>query len=145
MAHSLTTGKFVLFGGFSNVGFNFSDTWEWDGSAWTQQSPPGSPPARALSALTYDPVSGNLLLFGGHGNAGFFSDTWTYQLGPETPVSPVGIAAEQIPVGFTMNTAGTLPALTNLNVLTMGVTGADQVLTFCWVGVNLPHGRPARA
>jgi hypothetical protein len=37
----------VLFGGASGSNIYLGDTWTWDGTTWTQQFPPVSPPARA--------------------------------------------------------------------------------------------------
>ena len=44
MAYDPATGNMILFGGANNSGF-FGDTWTWDGTTWTQQSPANSPPA----------------------------------------------------------------------------------------------------
>jgi hypothetical protein len=52
------------------------DTWSWDGTTWTQQTPAASPPAR--SGATLSPGSGQLILFGGTGPTGFLGDTWTW-------------------------------------------------------------------
>jgi hypothetical protein len=45
---------------------------------WTQLSPATSPSAREGPAMTYDPVSGKVLLFGGFGKSGYLNDTWTF-------------------------------------------------------------------
>jgi hypothetical protein len=60
----------VLFGGQSAGGGTgeasfFSDTWEWDGVAWTQRFPAVSPPGRYFAAAAYDPGRGAVVLFGG--------------------------------------------------------------------------------
>src|SRR5262249_12382183 len=50
MAFDSARNRTVLFGGV-DVNFNgLNDTWEWDGSTWTQLSPATSPPARSASA-----------------------------------------------------------------------------------------------
>src|SRR5205823_770576 len=54
----------VLFGG-KTYGPFFGDTWAWDGSTWTQQSPATSPAAREAHAMAYDPSHAQVVLFGG--------------------------------------------------------------------------------
>ena len=47
MAYDAARGRVVLFGGANEYDvFDFGDTWEWDGSAWVERTPAGSPPAR---------------------------------------------------------------------------------------------------
>ena len=57
---------------------NAGDTWTWDGTAWTLQSPATNPPPRSLPQMAYDAASGQLILFGGHGLSGLLSDTWDW-------------------------------------------------------------------
>lgn len=63
----------VLFGGFDGVSSEFNDTWEWNGSVWTQRTPANSPSARSSFAMAYDTVRGVTVLHGG-GN----DETWTW-------------------------------------------------------------------
>jgi hypothetical protein len=95
MAYDPATGDMVLFGGGSNSGL-LNDTWTWDGTTWTQQSPATSPPARYLASMAYDPATGDMVLFGGAGNSGFLNDTWTY--GPVTS-GPLQITTTSLPDG----------------------------------------------
>jgi hypothetical protein len=53
MAYDDARGQIVLFGGDGHGG-DFGDTWTWDGSTWRNQHPAGSPPARSVTAMTYD-------------------------------------------------------------------------------------------
>jgi hypothetical protein len=85
LAYDAARGVTVLFGGYySSGGDHFlKDTWEWDGTDWTQRSPANSPPARSGHALAYDSVRGVLVLFGGlnldaNGDPHFLSDTWEW-------------------------------------------------------------------
>jgi hypothetical protein len=43
MAYDLTSGRLMLFGGAATF-TQFNDTWTYDGTNWTQQSPATSPP-----------------------------------------------------------------------------------------------------
>jgi hypothetical protein len=48
------------------AGLALGDTWTWNGSAWTKQSPATSPSVRVDPAMAYDTASGDVL-FGGQG------------------------------------------------------------------------------
>jgi parallel beta-helix repeat protein len=76
MAYDASTGNVVLFGGFGSGYLN--DTWTWNGTTWTHQSPPASPPSRDLAAMAYDASTGNVVLFGGLSTTGNLNDTWTW-------------------------------------------------------------------
>ena len=65
-------GKALL---FSNTSSN--DTWEWNGSSWTQLSPATSPPIRIGAALVYDPNRRVSVLFGG-GVLAPTDETWEW-------------------------------------------------------------------
>ena len=94
MAYDPALGQLVLFGGspigdFDSDGFN--DTWTFNGTTWTQQSPTTSPsPARVDASMAYDPVTGQLVLFGGYrpGGGYDFNETWTYDGTTWTEQSP---------------------------------------------------------
>jgi len=79
MAYDQSRGVTVLFGG-RNGGVLSDDTWEWNTFTltWTEVVPTGvSPPARADSAMAFDPQSGRIMLFGGTGaGSTLLGDTW---------------------------------------------------------------------
>jgi hypothetical protein len=82
MAYDAATGTVVLFGGTrpSQTGGApqiYGDTWTWNGTTWTQQHPATSPPARYGATMAYDAATGDVVLFGGNGNANL-DDTWTW-------------------------------------------------------------------
>lgn len=70
MAFDSNRGRTVLFGGFHGADVNGSyvtylgDTWEWDGSNWTENAVSG-PSVRYLTAMVYDSNRGISVLFGG--------------------------------------------------------------------------------
>jgi len=66
----------VLFGGNSGSAF-LGDTWEWDGTDWTQRTPSPSPSARDGHALAFVPGMG-VVLMGGNANSKFQDDTWRW-------------------------------------------------------------------
>jgi len=70
----------VLFGGTNGFGSVFySDTWEWDGTAWANVSPVEgpSPSARAWHTMAFDSARGRTVLFGGY-NGRQLGDTWAW-------------------------------------------------------------------
>ena len=87
MAYDPGTGQLVLFGGNDGSG-PVADTWTWDGSSWTEQSPSTSPPARSDASMAYDPGTGQLVLFGGNDGSGPVADTWTWDGSSWTEQSP---------------------------------------------------------
>ncbi|MGO8999979.1 MAG: kelch repeat-containing protein, partial [Polyangiaceae bacterium] len=88
-AAATLNGNVVLFGGSNgNAGPSafLNDTWEWDGTNWTQFSPATSPPPReGPSAGTID---GTMVLFGGDNSTGFIGDTWQWNGATWTQLSP---------------------------------------------------------
>jgi hypothetical protein len=67
MAYDDSRQRLVLFGGYNNSispAIYFGDTWEWDGTEWTQVADIG-PAARVNHALAYDTVRQQVVLFGG--------------------------------------------------------------------------------
>jgi len=101
MAYDAAHGQVVLFGGTgprtgaASYGPALNDTWVWDGSNWTQKSPQSSPRVRDSTALVYDVVHGQIVLFGGFGGVDFNSglsqelnDTWIWDGSNWTEKSP---------------------------------------------------------
>ena len=64
MAFDPATGQLILFGG-ADAGSNLNDTWNWDGTTWTQLTPANSPSIRGQAAMAFDAATGQLILFGG--------------------------------------------------------------------------------
>ena len=83
----------VLFGGY-NTPLIADDTWVWDGTTWTLQSPVTSPSPRFNAALCRFDVGGVMLLFGGITNPVYPAprpnDTWAWDGGDWSLVSPSG-------------------------------------------------------
>lgn len=69
MAFDASRGVTVLFGGLGRDQFGqnvaFDDTWEFDGTHWSQRSPPTSPGFRYAHATVYDSARQRVLLYGG--------------------------------------------------------------------------------
>jgi N-acetylneuraminic acid mutarotase len=77
-AAATLNGKFVLFGGaiITDAGLYdpMDDTWEWDGSSWTQRNVAG--PAARFGAAAAS-LNGKVVLFGGRGTQNW-GDTWEW-------------------------------------------------------------------
>jgi hypothetical protein len=83
MAHDPARGRTVLFGGAALLGSSHNtplgDTWEWDGTSWTQRAAAGGPSPRLEAAMAYDAARAVTVLFGGSDAAlGSRDDTWTW-------------------------------------------------------------------
>lgn len=91
MAFDLGRAKTLLFGGGGGNGVGLlGDTWEYDGSNWTNAAPAASPPARLAHAMAYDITRGRTVLFGGLlAGAVPAGDVWEYDGVTWTPVPGV--------------------------------------------------------
>src|SRR2546425_6569867 len=95
LASDTSRSKIVLFGGFTYQGVYLQDTWEWNGTAWTEFTLSGSKPsARRGHAMAYHIARQTTVLFGGDN----LNDTWEWngtswtQLMPQTNPSRRGTA-----------------------------------------------------
>ncbi len=64
MAFDPLRQRVVMFGGYSHLTGPFGDTWEWDGSCWTQVDDSG-PSARESAAMAYDGSRQRVVMHGG--------------------------------------------------------------------------------
>ncbi len=82
MSFDRKRGVIVLFGGFGidELGSPavLSDTWEWNGAAWTRRPEPGPSARYAFGAMTYEPASERSILFGGLAGSAVVNDTWAW-------------------------------------------------------------------
>ena len=93
MAYDAHDGYLVLFGGTNASGVGgalYNDTWTFQGGTWTNVTAgAGTPPsARRTAAMTYDAADGYLVLFGGRNASGGRSDTWEFQGGNWSSLTP---------------------------------------------------------
>jgi hypothetical protein len=93
MVYDSARDRVVLFGGDTAAGVQ-ADTWEYDGTTWTQRTITG-PAARSGHAMVYDARRGKVLLFGGAGASGALADLWEYDGSAWTQVSAAGPPARQ--------------------------------------------------
>jgi len=111
MTYDAVRQRSILYGGLTNLcssSSNFSsETWQWDGTGWTNLT--GSvgtpPPARIFAGMAYDIRNNQVVLFGGEDGSGgpVANDTWllgaagtgsspvwTQKTTPPPPASPLG-------------------------------------------------------
>ena len=99
---------------------------------WIELSPNDPPPARSYLAMTYDPVSGKILAFGGFDGTTYLNDTWSFD-GTSwaliaTQSAPPARAAAQM----------TYDSITQTVVLFGGFDGTDYLGdTWLWDGSTL--------
>jgi uncharacterized protein (TIGR03437 family) len=135
LAYDSALGQVVIFGGAippaSGVG-NFTpvnDTWLWNGSNWTEQSPATSPSARSSSALAYDSGHSQVVLFGGATSTVYLADTWTYGVSALPVAGPTisGVVSASAFGGFTSAAPGSWVEIygSTLGPDTEGWTGAE--------------------
>src|ERR1035438_9805765 len=63
LAYDSAHGQVVLFAGYYKSGIPaqpLQDTWTWNGSNWTQQTPSTSPPVRFQHAMAFDSAHGQV-------------------------------------------------------------------------------------
>ena len=151
MAFDPQVGHTVVFGGDHIEPFGLgptNDTWEWDGTQWTQDWTSATPSARAGQTMALD-ANGRIVLFGGsdEGNPGVFpTDTEELGTGIVTPAgnpavtfNPTSLDLGLVDVGITSSAAhmivfnsGTGPLLA-----TISTTGDFAVSsTYCPTAPN---------
>jgi len=81
MAYDALRNRTVIFGGKAGSS-RLLDVWEWDGSAWTDVTPQGSPAwgpdARDGHSMAYDPRAERVVLHGGETASGCMQDVWSW-------------------------------------------------------------------
>ena len=134
------TEQLVLFGAQVSTG-PLADTWNWNGSNWTQLHPAASPLPRYAESMAYDPATHQLLMFGGftfgYGPFGALGDTWTWSGSTWTQLSP----ATSPPARY--GASMTFDAATGQLLLFGGVNGSDFNDTWTWSGSTWTQLSPA--
>jgi len=102
--------KMVLFGGENfEIDWEFyDDTWEFDGSQWTQNLPDVSPPKRARSGFCYVPPWECFIMYGGmsrneNGDWVIYDETWKYNDGAWEQLFPDNTPGARYSCGMTFD------------------------------------------
>jgi hypothetical protein len=76
-AYDRRRDRVVVFGG--QIGASFTDeTWEWNGSSWTQFVMSVAPMPRGRCRMAYDPHRSRVVMFGGTDGIYLWNDTWEW-------------------------------------------------------------------
>jgi hypothetical protein len=142
MVYDPTLSAVVLFGGTNRTevvtGAVDADTWEFTGGTWSQLHSRSAPDARWDTLLIYNPLTGNLLLFGGAVVQGTAADDewqlhsafvgWTQLLPIQPPVSGVP--------GPRYNAVATFDGFDGYMLLFGGQTPSGSAFSDDWIGTN---------
>jgi hypothetical protein len=134
MAYHAQSGKVVVFGGTVPPNTHVADTWTYDGQTWVQAAAGGAgqPSARWGAAMAYDPISREVVLFGGRDAAlGEQNDTWTWNGTAWTLKNPVTVPTPRRQHYMTFDVARS-------RIVMHGGIGAGTVegITYEWDGAN---------
>jgi hypothetical protein len=128
LSYDPAVGVAILFGGLSTV--PLGDTWSWDGTTWSEEAPPTSPPARSDAASGFDLTTEQVVLFGGSDYPDLLGDTWTYGPLLSVPSAPTGVVAQagnqQATISFTAPTDTGGSTITTYTVTAEDVTNAAR-------------------
>jgi len=125
LAYDSSRGVVVLFGGRQGSDV-VGDTWEWDGSAWTQVATTG-PLARFGAAMAYDSARQVTVLFGGQVGTTYLGDTWEWDGTTWTQAATTGPSAR-------VSTAMAYDSARQVSVLFGGWGGSRRGDTWEWDG-----------
>ena len=93
LAYDTSSGQLVLVGAFGSGSATSEQTWTWDGNTWSKRTPASTPPALSDASMAYDPVTEDLILFGGFTltptPAVVEAATWAWNGATWTQLSPV--------------------------------------------------------
>jgi hypothetical protein len=151
MVYDLGRGVIVVYGGLGGnpqSGVTADETWEWNGSDWTQAQPAGTPGGLANYALAYDLAHMRVVLYGGQSNSWLpqaSGQTWQYDgvrwqqvITPTQPPPLVQAAAcYDIAHGHTVLFGGINPTGNLTTDDTWTYDGVD------WTLLNVPGPRPS--
>lgn len=107
MTYDAADGAILMFGGVDDsvTGIGLNDTWEYAAGSWTETNNGNhsSPPPTYSGSLSYDPESGDAILFGGCcGTSSNFddADTWEYANGTWTKIASANSPAPREGAGL---------------------------------------------
>lgn len=140
MAYNSTNHKTILYGGARSgyyyntdtTDFIYTDTWEWDGSSWSEITTANSPLKRIWTDMVYDPVRNEVVLFGGKHSSTYYNDTWVYDGTNWTQKTPATSPSARYMHSMAWD------AVNNRIVLFGGIDSGGNCLqsTYTWDGNN---------
>jgi len=145
-AYDETNHELVLFGGFTNPNHSsdtfLQDTWTWNGTTWKLEAPTTKPSARDGASMSFDPVSGKVILFGGFDGANRLADTWSWDGSNWSLLTP---AASPPKRGWAAMAIDASTPASRRVLLFGGYDGASFNDTWRWDGSNWSQLLPAHS
>jgi hypothetical protein len=136
VATNTSTGQVVMFGGIADV--NPNNTWTYDGTTWTLESPAVQPPLVRAPSAAFDPVLEGVILFGGRSGGVDQNTTWLWDQAGATWVelSPVQSPSARDGAGMTYDAA--------LNrVILFGGQDSNGYFNDTWELISTPTPTPS--
>ncbi len=101
MVYDVQRDVILMYGGLSMAtGDLMGDTWEYDGTNWTEVTTAVNPGDRYGHRLAYHAALGRIVLFGGYNFSGFLTDTWEYDGNTWHQTSPPGSPSGRVMLGM---------------------------------------------
>jgi hypothetical protein len=148
IAYDSVRGVTVLFGGCQGTNCNsgpyLGDTWEWNGTSWSEVATGNGPSARATGSMVFDQANDVTVFFGGgiNSNETDYNDTWTWNGKTWNEVVPNGAAGSppaRNGAGMVWDTSQNVAVLFGGNV-----TGFEQLSdTWEWNGDSWSNVTPS--
>ena len=138
-AASLPSGGALSFGGDASCG-PWAFTYEWGSSGWNKQFSTNNPMPRTGHSLILDEASQNNVLFGGVNPGGSkLSETWSYQGGQWTYLTPAHAPSARSEHAMAFDLAS------NVGVLFGGEDATGTLLNdmWAWDGIDWSQATPA--
>ena len=135
--------KTILFGGLSDGRVHNDDTWVFDSNTmnWTQMHPNNSPSGRYGHTMVFDPVTNKIILFGGHRDAQYLADTWTYDYVTNnwTEVTPTNSPPKRASTSMVYDNTN------NIVLMHGGINAGDDTWSYNttsnkWINMNITGG-----
>jgi len=147
MAYDSANGEIVMYGGARNTqssgsGTYLDDTWTWNGTDWTQETPANKPPAGFSNRMEFDPGLGRVLAYGIFNETTGFQQTWSWN-----GTNWTEIVTTHSPVVSNGGLMEYDPAIGSM-VLFGGAGYNNQTWTFDgtdWVQLSTPASPPVRS
>ncbi len=125
----------ILFGGATDLSFpatTVDETWQWDGTDWTQLTPATPPPARYLHKMAFH--DGRIILFGGDtGDGTLLADTWAFEAGEWTELAPADSPSARVQTNMAYDGASILVFGGTDNIVYLNDTWAWDNANETWV------------
>jgi len=127
LAYDPAVNQLVLFGGVGNDGVGLDaivdDTWTWSGSTWTEQAVNGGGVEPYLASMTYDPGTGQLVVFGGVRGIHTLNETWAGTVSDTVTIGPFSIGSVTVSTALQQQVVALANTINTLHSTEVTLTG----------------------